>query len=398
MAKEFVGVCLGGDMNSYAIARAFYEEYHIKTIILGKIPFYPTYPSKITEGFYDKDILSDEVFLKLLKDVHEKYPKKKKILFGNTDYYVKLILHNRKKIEKISDTFIIPITSEKMFDKLFSKESFYKLCEKYNLDYPKGQEFDFSKDKIESLKLSIDYPVFLKPTDTVIYSKYNFPGKQKGYKINNKKELEKTLKLIKKSGFDGKFMIQEYIEGDDESMFVYTCYANSHHKVVAVSAGKILMHDRTPELIGNYNAITNAYNKDLNLKLKSFLEAIKFTGICHFDIQYDKKNDRYVIFEMNIRQGKSNYYTLRSGVNLAKLIVDDYIYKKNSKFFIANNEYTVSIVSKHALKKSLKKHNQNIKIKNFSRFTLAPYDRVLKRYYSEYIWDKEILKAYYKYN
>ncbi len=398
MDKEFVGVCLGGDMNSYAIARAFYEEYRIKTIVLGTHPIYPTYPSKIIEGFYDKDILSDKVFLKLLKDVHEKYPEKKKILFGNTDYYVKHIIHNRKKIEKISDTFIIPITSEAMFNKLFSKESFYQLCEKYNLDYPKGQEFDFATDKIKDLKLSVDYPIFMKPSDTVLYSKYNFSGKQKGYKINNKKELEKTLNLIKKSGFNGKFMIQEYIDGDDESMFVFTCYANSHHKVVAVSAGKILMHDRTPELIGNYNAITNAYNKDLSLKLKAFLEAIKFTGICHFDIQYDKKNDRYVVFEMNIRQGRSNYYTLASKTNLAKLIVDDYIYNKNTKFFIANNEFTASIVSRRALKKSLKKHNQLISTKNFSRIALAPYDCILKRYYLQHVWDKKVLTAYYKYN
>ena len=40
--KEFIGVVLGGDMNSYAVARAFYEAYEIKTVILGQNPIFPT--------------------------------------------------------------------------------------------------------------------------------------------------------------------------------------------------------------------------------------------------------------------------------------------------------------------------------------------------------------------
>ena len=32
--ENFVGVIFGGDMNSYAVARAFYEAYKIKKITL----------------------------------------------------------------------------------------------------------------------------------------------------------------------------------------------------------------------------------------------------------------------------------------------------------------------------------------------------------------------------
>ena len=37
-------------------------------------------------------------------------------------------------------------------------------------------------------------------------------------------------------------------------------------------------------------------------------------------------------------------------------------------------------------------------IKNFYRFTLAPYDMNLKRLYYQYRWDQKILKGYKKYN
>lgn len=398
MEKEFVGVILGGDVNSYAVARAYYEEYKIKTIVVGTKPIYPTIASKIIEGHYYPDLLDNDCLIKALTDIDKLYPNKKKILLGNTDFYVRHILVNRKRIEAISSNYIVPMTTLKQFDTLVDKKSFYELCDKYGLDHPDGVVFDFKKDDIKKFKVPFDFPIFIKPADSVVYSKYEFAGKQKGYKIKSDKELRSVLKTIKDSGFDDIFLIQEYIDGDDESMFVFTCYANKHHEVVAVTAGKILMHDRTPELIGNYNAITNAYNEVLSLKLKSFLEAIKFTGICHFDVQYDKKRDRYVLYEINIRQGRSNYYTLASKTNLMRLLVDDYIYDKKTPFFIANHEFTASIVPKRALKKNLKKHNQNTHLKNFSRFTLAPYDLNLKRFYYQYNWDRKILEAYYKYN
>ena len=129
MQESFIGVILGGDVNSYAVARAFYEEYKIKTVVIGMRPMYPTIYSKLIDGYYYNDLLNDDVLIKALKDVDKVYPDKKMILFGNTDYYVKHILNNRKSIEKISSNYIIPMTSLKQFEQLVNKNSFYKLCD-----------------------------------------------------------------------------------------------------------------------------------------------------------------------------------------------------------------------------------------------------------------------------
>ena len=188
---DFFGVVLGGDMNTYGVARAFYHEYHKKTIVIGKHPLFPTYPSKIIEGYYYEDILEDDCLIEALTNLDEKYPTHKKILFGNTDFYVEHIMKNREKIENISDNYIIPMVKLDMFKELFCKETFYKLCEKYDLNHPKYQMFDFSKDNINDFKIKFDFPIFIKPADTVIYSEYNFKGKQKGYKIENRDEFNR---------------------------------------------------------------------------------------------------------------------------------------------------------------------------------------------------------------
>lgn len=397
--KNFVGIVLGGDMNSYAVARAFYEAYEIKTIILGIHPLFPTAYSKIVEGYYFKDLLKDDVLIDALKFIQEKYPGKKKILFGNTDYYARHITHNREKIMALSSQFIIPIVDEAKFDQLFNKSTFYELCEKYDLNYPKCTVFNFAEDNLDDFYMPFSFPIFAKPSNSVEYAKFNFEGKQKGYKAENMQQLAEIINTVKKSGFKDTFVFQEYIEGNDDSMFVYSAYVNRRHQVVAMTGGKILMHDRTPELIGNYNAITNAYDEGICKKLKYFLEHIDFTGICHFDIQYDEKRKDYVVFEMNIRQGRSNYYTAASGVNMPKLIVDDYIHNEETKFFIAKRPFTVSVVPKFMLKYALSKSGaKKYKIQNFYRFGLSPYDRGLKRYIYQTLWDIRTMKNFMKYN
>lgn len=397
--EQFTGIVLGGDMNSYAVARAFYEAYGIRTVIIGQHPIFPTAFSKIVEGYYYENLLEDEVLLTALGDIHRKYPEKKKILFGNTDYYVRHLIHNREKIMEISDTFIIPIVDEQMFDVLFNKDTFYGLCEKYGLDYPRTKRFDFAEDELENFEIPFEFPIFLKPADTVEYANYQFAGKQKGYKAENRTQLEYIVGNIRASGFKGKFIFQEYIEGKDDSMFVYSAYANSRHKVVAISGGKILMHDRTPELIGNYNAITYACDRELCEKIRHFLESIRFTGICHFDIQYDERRGGYVVFEMNIRQGRSNYYTVAGGANMPKLIVDDYIRHEDSEFFIADQEFTVSVVPKFLLRYALgRRQARNVHMEHFYRFGLSPYDRSLKRYIYQFVWDTRTMVNYLKYN
>lgn len=394
---KFIGIVLGGDMNSYGVCRAFYEKYKIKTIILGQRPLFFVKYSKLTDCYFNENILDSNVLIEELTKIDKLYPNTKKILFSNTDYYVKLMIYNKDKILNISSNFIVPTINFKLFDTLFNKDTFYELCDKYNITYPKSIIFDLKKDKSTKFKMPFSYPIFLKPANTDVYSRLDFAGRQKGYKINSQEEFIETIDYIQKY-YDGKFIIQEYIESYDDDMYVYTFYCNSNSKVEVATGGKILMHDRSPKLVGNYNAICNTYNEELCLELKEFLEKIKFTGICHFDIIYDRKRNKYVVLEINIRQGRSNYYTLASGVNLASFIVDDYIYHQDKKFEIANQEFTVSILPKFVLKYFLKKNHEQVKIKNFHRFCLAKYDFNFIRCIYHLRWDYHILRDYIKYN
>lgn len=404
--KNFTAVILGGDMNCYGVARTFYEAYGVKSIMAGKAPIFPTANSSLLDKYFEPDLMEDDKLIEVLTRIEADYPDKKKFLFGSVDDYVRHIIHNREAIRKISDNYVIPMIEEDLFDKLDDKDTFYEMCEQYGLPYPKTTIFDCTKDDPKTFELPFDYPIFIKPVSNVIYFEFEFEGKQKGYKIESKEGLVEIMGQIQGAGYPDKFVFQEYIEGDDDSMYIYSAYCDSHAKVRAVSGGHILMHDRTPEMIGNYNAITGARDDKLTDRLVAFLEKIHFVGICHFDIQYDAKRGDYVVYEINLRQGRSNYYVTASGMNYAKYLVDDYVYGKfneaandRTEYFVADKPFIVSNVSRRNLMKAVGKEKiEGIPADRTFWFQVAPYDRSLKNTVSMLRLERGIMKNFRKYN
>ena len=401
----FMAVALGGDMNCYGVARTFYEAYGIKTVMIGRSPVFPTAHSGLVERYYDADLLEDGPLLRILGEIDSKYPNKKKFLFATNDDYVRHIIHNKSRIESIGKTDMAVRISGMGMGRP-APDSFYRMCELYGLPYPRSISFDCASDDVDRFEIPFDYPIFIKPASNVIYFNFEFEGKQKGYKINDAAELRRVMGRIQGAGYPGKFVFQEYIEGDDDSMYIFSAYCDRTGRVRMTSGGRILMHDRTPELIGNYNAITDARDDRLTDRLRDFLEKIGFVGICHFDVQYDARRGDYVVYEINIRQGRSNYYMTASGMNYAKLLVNEYIAGENISgpqpdygYTVANRPFIVSNVSRRRLIRAVGREKvKRVPTKNFYRFQLAPYDRSLKNLVTMRQLERSIMRSFIKYN
>ncbi len=402
--SDFMAVALGGDMNCYGVARTFYEAYGLRTVMLGRAPVFPTAGSSLfSDKLYDADLLEDDVLIRLLTQVQDKYPGIRKFVFATNDDYVRHIIHNKKAIEAISEDYIVPVISEELFDRLDDKDSFYEVCEEYGLPYPKSVVFDCASDSLDDFEIPFNFPIFIKPSSNVIYFNFEFEGKQKGYKIDTPEQLREVMGRIQGAGYPDKFVFQEYVNGDDDSMFIYSAYCDSHGKVRMMSGGQILMHDRTPELIGNYNAVGPARDEKLMKLLADFLEKIGFVGICHFDVQYDENCGGYVVFEINIRQGRSNYYMTASGMNYARLLAEDYLAGefdgKPSGYTIADRPFIVSNVSRPNLARAIGRARvHSVPRSRFFRFQLAPYDRNLRNSVYMLRLERSIMRDYMKYN
>lgn len=97
--KEFMCVLLGSDINTYSMARAFHEEYGIKSRVMGKFFTGPSYRSKIVDFYADPKMDQKEVFIKAANDFANEHKDKKIILLGCGDNYVRQIIECRDELE-----------------------------------------------------------------------------------------------------------------------------------------------------------------------------------------------------------------------------------------------------------------------------------------------------------
>ncbi len=396
--QEFIPILFGSDRNVYGLAIGFYEEYNIHSIAVCKMNYIETKYSKLIEFYTNREIEKKEVFLKTLNDIKTKYPNSKLILLACSDVYARLIIENKKELEK---DYIVPYIDEDMMNSLIIKENFYKTCEKYGLNYPKT--VICTKKNYKNLKLDFDFPIIVKPSDSVNYWKSSFEGKKKIFLLKTEEEFRTILNNIYSSTYDKDLIIQEYIPGDDTALRVLNAYVDSNHKVTFMALGQIVLEDKAPSSYGDYDAIMPTYDERVFKKIKEFLEKINFVGYANFDLKYDKEKDKYTLFEINIRQGRSHTFVTLGGLNITKFLVDDVIYHKKVKTEYLNNRYLWTLVPKRIITKYVKNKEIVEEIKNLYRqhkvrnILYYKKDLSLKRYFMLKKRDFYLFKKYKNY-
>lgn len=318
--KTIIPVLLGADLNCYSVARAFHEAYGVKSYAFGRYALGTTKHSKIVKFHIVEDVDTKEVLLPTLKKFAEEHKDELLILIGCTDAYADLIIENK---DVLSEHYFCACPRADLAKKLISKEAFYEMCVKYGMDFPKTV---IIKDQNETAKfdtLPFPYPIILKPSSSIRYWQNPFDGMKKVYKVDTPEEAKEIAETIFASGYDDSLIIQDFIPGDDSRMYVLTAYCDQKAQVKMMCLGHVLLEEHTPKGIGNHVAILTEYHEELMKTVKAFLESVGYTGFANFDIKFDTRDGKFKIFEINLRQGRSNFYVTHSGANIARYFVGD---------------------------------------------------------------------------
>ncbi len=319
--KVITPVLLGAELNAYSVARAFHEQFHVKSYAFGILKLGFTSDSSIIDAAIVKDLPDESKTIPMLLDFAEKHKDQELYLLGCTDEYAEMIIRNR---EQLSKYYFTPYIDYDLASQLISKEAFYRMCDKYGIDYPKT--YIFTRDSDYSVfdgKLPFAYPIIIKPSKSASYWKHPFEGMKKVYSANSAEKAKQIVRKIYDAGYEDSVIIQDMIPGDDSKMYVLTNYSDSHGKVRMMSLGHVLLEEHTPKGLGNHTAVITEYNEELISKLKDFLNDIRFIGFSNFDIKYDERDKKFKVFEINLRQGRSNYYVTSSGNNIADCLYRD---------------------------------------------------------------------------
>jgi len=324
---DLLPVFLGADLNCYNMARAFHEAYGVVSYAFGRYAIGSTMYSKIVRFTTVKDLDTDEIMLKTLTDFAAAHGDKKRILYGCTDDYVNMIMKHR---EVLAPLYAIPYPDYELANEITKKDRFYSFCEEYGLPYPKTLVCTKESATLPE-EMPFDFPVIVKPSSSIQYWKFPFDGMKKVYRAQSREEAQTIIDRIYESGYSESIVVQDTIPGDDSYMYVLTAYCGRDKTVRNMCLGHVLLEEHTPKGLGNHAAILTESNDELYQRFKTFLEEIGYHGLANFDIKYDERDGSFRVFEINTRQGRSNYYVTSSGQNLAKITVSDLLDGKEQR-------------------------------------------------------------------
>lgn len=341
MEHNFQPLLFGGDINVYSVARAFHEAYGIKSVCYGKFASGPAYGSTIIDYRVCPQNEDAATFRENVAKAAQEFADKTVLVIGCGDSYVKLAAENK---QYFPENCIAATVSGELINTLINKEKFYALCDEYGIDHP--GTFIYRKEMGHDFNLNFQPPYICKPANGVAYWEHPFEGNEKVFTCPDRKNLEEVLDKVYASGYPDTMIIQDFIPGDDSYMRVLTNYSDRNGKVKLMCMGHVLLEEHTPHGIGNHAVIITEYDEALSLKIKQLLEELHYTGFSNFDIKYDSRDGKYKLFEINCRQGRSNYYVTGAGYNIAKLLVEDRIEHRELPFVITKNHALWRMVPK----------------------------------------------------
>ena len=342
LKKDFIPVLIGGDMNCYTVARAIHEEYGKKSYAFGRFAAGDTMYSKIVETFQNPELDQPEVLLQTIKDFAAKNPDTMHLVWGCADVYAELLSEIQDRLPENCVTLYI---GPELRDQLESKSSFYDMCDKHGIPYPKTfrvkpEQFEgLTEESLTEEAIGFKYPIVVKPSMSVTYWEHPFEGMKKVYFANDPAEALHILGLIFGAGYPDEILLQDMIPGEDCNMNVLTAYCDRNCKVKMMCFGRVGLEEHTATALGNPCAIITEPNEELQELIKNWLEAINFTGFANFDIKKDPRDGSYKVFEINLRQGRTNYYVTAAGNNIARYVVEDRINEADlGECFMSTNE------------------------------------------------------------
>ncbi|MGO3018526.1 MAG: carboxylate--amine ligase [Anaerococcus sp.] len=320
--KKFKALILGTDHNSYAVARSYMEAFDEKALVVGSAVLLPFYHSKIadvyTKGNFSRD---DDIFVDYLNEVAKNFPDTIFVFFAPTEVYIDILVRN---LSRLNFDFRCPYPEKEVSEKLIWKSNFYEFLEKIGVLYPKTQMI--SKDNIHSLDLDGD--IFMKADQYEDFVLLDFPEKQKGYKLSSKKEVIDFLEKIYDSGYKGDMIVQQYINGDDGFEYSLNGY-RSHDGKCSMVLARNIVSDKREMWVGNHIVQIDCNDERMYDLAEKITRELDYHGLFNFDFKVDSKTGEIFALEMNIRQGRTFYYSILAGVNLIKVAIDDAVFGKS---------------------------------------------------------------------
>jgi len=324
-------VVLGAGLNSLNLTIAFHQQYGMRCTTVVRIPV------AMNEHTVTSDLLvlgaeaSDEDMRDALIDLAAQRPAgRPALLLTNADSLIDLIDRFRPDLEA---HYLLAQVDGALLSRLADKAEFAEICQELGIDTVPTVIVDFARTEEPGWngrdELPWSYPVVGKAANTAEYHHVEFPGKKKVFFLESAAEQQDLVRRLQESGFTGRFLFQELIEGDDTAQRSITAYRSSRGKVTLLCAAQVLLGEHTPEALGRPAAMVTGDFPTLTAAAEKFLDAVDYVGFANFDVKVDPRTGAECFFEINPRIGRNNYYVTAAGESVARHVVADRVHDRD---------------------------------------------------------------------
>lgn len=232
------------------------------------------------------------------------------VLVPSTDYAAIFIAEHAGSLR---DNFLFGQQSPELLRKLYSKREMHYLARAHGVPTAETA-FPANRQQVVDFADSANFPLMLKAIDG---TRLNARCGKKMFIVQNREELLRIYDAVEEPG-NPNLMLQEYIPGPDDSIWMFDGYFNRQSQCLAAFTGKKLR--QCPAFSGYTCLGVCQENEVVRTTAIRFLQALTYAGLVDIDFRLDVRDGKYKMLDVNPRLGATfSLFTASNGLDLARI-------------------------------------------------------------------------------
>lgn len=219
--------------------------------------------------------------------------------------------------EPLQERFIFPRPLPELVRSFCSKKEMYYLARRHNIPTPETA-FPSSRDEVVGFLDRAVFPLMLKEIDGTALSSRT--GK-KMFIVSSKSELLEKYDIAEDQQSPN-LMIQEYIPGGEDSVWMFNGYFNRESECLLGFTGQKIR--QSPVYTGSTSLGICLHNQEVDKVSRTFMAAVGYRGILDMGYRYDARDGKYKILDINPRIGSTfRLFVSPCGMDVARAMYLD---------------------------------------------------------------------------
>ena len=176
MDRKITPVLLGGDLNAYSMALAFFDAIGCISHVFSRERLALTDTSSFIITHKVKELDNPNIAVPCLLDFADEHSNEILMLIPCADWYVELLEYAS---DVLSEKYFFFIPDFEVWRAVSDKASFAAIMSKYSVNYPKTEIFDSRMQDFEKKCRNLKPPFVIKPADSSEYWRQSFENMKK---------------------------------------------------------------------------------------------------------------------------------------------------------------------------------------------------------------------------